>query len=170
MNEDRVSRQRPLEQRRTALFVAILTVGLVAAGCGGSSSSSRNTSTTAALTKPQFLKQGNAICEKGNQQINAAAQKLFGKKNKQPSKADATKFATDTLIPSIQSSINGLKALGAPKGDEAKVNAIITSAQAALDKFKKDPALVASNTAHPFKQSNKLARDYGLNVCGSAGA
>jgi len=167
MNEDRVSHQRPLEQRRTALFVAILMVGLAAAGCGSSSNSS--TSTTAALTKPQFLKQGNAICEKGNQQINAAAQKLFGK-NKQPSKADATKFATDTLIPSVQSSIDGLKALGAPKGDEAKVNAIITSAQAALDKFKKDPALVASNKAHPFKQSNKLARDYGLKVCGSAGA
>ena len=169
MNEDRVSHQRPLEQRRTALFVAILMVGLAAAGCGSSSNNS-STSTTAALTKPQFLKQGNAICKKGNQQINAAAQKLFGKKNKQPSKTDATKFATDTLIPSIQSSINGLKALGAPKGDEAKVNAIVTSAQAALDKFKKDPALVASNTAHPFKQSNKLARDYGLKVCGSAGA
>ena len=144
---------------------AVLTVGLVLAACG---SSNNSTSTTAALTKPQFLKQGNAICKKGNQQINAAAHKVFGK-NKKPSKAEGTKFATGTVIPSVQSQINGVKALGAPTGDEAKVNAIVTSAQAALDKAKKDPSLLISNKSDPFKQSNKLTKAYGLTTCGGGG-
>ena len=166
MNEDRVSRQRPLEQRRTALFVAILTVGLVAAGCGSSSNSS--TSTTAALTKPQFLKQGNAICKKGNQQINAAGKKVFSK-NKKPTQAQMTQFATATLIPHIQAEISGIKALGAPKGDEAQVNAMVASAQSALDKGKKNPTLLVSNNSNLFKHTNQLTNAYGLTVCGGGG-
>jgi hypothetical protein len=148
---------------------AVLTVGLVLAACG--SSNNNSTSTTAALTKPQFLKQGNAICKKGSQQINKAGQKIFGtrKQHKKPSKADMTKFATQVLIPNIQSQINGIKALGAPKGDEAKVNAIVTSAQGALDLAKKDPTVLVQNGPGPFKATNKLANAYGLTVCGSGG-
>src|SRR5947208_11923325 len=91
-------------------LLAILTVGLVAAGCGSSNSSS--TTSTTALTKAEFLAKGNAICKKGNQQIGKAANKAFPKTGPKPSKAQLTKFATDTIIPSVQSQINQIKALG----------------------------------------------------------
>jgi uncharacterized protein with beta-barrel porin domain len=149
---------------------AILTVGLVLVACG--SSNDNNTSTTAALTKAQFDKQGNAICKKGNQQINKVANQTFTKKkypNGPPPKSVQVKFATDTLIPNIQTEIDGIKALGAPKGDEAKVNAIVTSAQGALDQAKKDPTVLLQNGPGPFKPTNKLANAYGLTVCGSGG-
>jgi hypothetical protein len=146
------------------ILVAILS--LVAAGCGSSNNDS--TSTTAALSKSQFLKKGNAICKKGNQKINQAAKQVFAP-HKKPSKAEETKFATDTLIPTVQSEINGVNALGAPKGDEAKVNQIVNSAQAALDKGKKDPTLFFSNKTDPFKESNKITTAYGLTVCGGGG-
>jgi hypothetical protein len=143
---------------------AILSVGLVLAACG---SSNNSTSTTAALTKPQFLKQGNAICKKGNQQINAASKTAFT--SKKPSQAELNKFVNGTLIPAIQGQISGVKALAPPTGDEAKVKAIVDSAQAALDKGKKDPTLFTSNKGDPFAQANKLATAYGLTVCGSSG-
>jgi hypothetical protein len=146
-------------------FVAMLTVGLVAAGCG-SSGSSGSTSTTA-LTKTEWLKKANAICKKGNQQINAGAQKVFPKSKGKPSPAELNKFATGTLIPSVQSQIDQINALGAPKGDEAKVTAILNSAQAALDKGKKDPALLTTNGPGPFKKTNQLSTAYGLTTCGS---
>jgi hypothetical protein len=149
----------------TVSLAAVLVAGLVAAGCGSSSSSS--TSTTAAITKAAFLKQGNAICRKGNQQINAAGKKVFSK-NKKPTQAQMTKFANDTLVPKIQAEISGVKALGAPAGDQAQVNAIVNSAQAALDKGKKDPTLLASNN-HLFDQTNKLTNAYGLTACGGGG-
>jgi hypothetical protein len=142
-------------------------VGLVAAGCGSSSNSS-STSTTA-LTKAEFLKKGNAICKKGNQQIGAAAQKLFPKSKGKPSAAQLNKFATGTIIPAVQGQINQIKALGAPKGDEAKVKAIVDAAQSALDKGKKDPALLTANGPGPFKQANQLTTSYGLTVCGGGG-
>ena len=152
---------------RGLALVAILTVGLVAAGCGSSNSST--TSTTAALTKAEFLKQGNAICKKGNQQISKVAHQTFAKKqypNGPPPKSVQTKFATGTVIPSVQSQIDGVKALGAPTGDEAQVKAIVDSAQSALDKAKADPTLLLQNKNNPFAKSNQLAKSYGLTACG----
>ena len=42
-------------------------LGLIAAGCGGNDDESSDTGTdsTTALTKAEFLKQGNAICQQG---------------------------------------------------------------------------------------------------------
>jgi len=116
------------------------------------------------------VKKGNAICKKGNQQINKVANQTFTKKkypNGPPPKSVQVKFATDTVIPSVQSQINGINALGAPKGDEAKVNAIVTSAQGALDQAKKDPTVLLQKGPGPFKATNKLTKAYGLTVCGS---
>src|SRR5437764_2220697 len=130
------------------VLAATLALVVVAVGCG--SSKSKSTVTTPALTKSEFLKRGNAICKKGNQQINQVAHKVFPNRKARPGRAQVTKFATGTIIPSVQSQINGVKALGAPKGDEAKVNAIITTAQAALDKAKKDPILLTGGKHDPF--------------------
>jgi hypothetical protein len=141
---------------------AILTVGLVLVACGSS-----NDNSTTALSKAAFLKQGNAICKRGNQQINAASKTAFT--SKKPSQAELNKFVNGTLIPAIQGQISGVKALAPPTGDEAKVKAIVDSAQAALDKGKKDPTLFTSNKGDPFAQANKLATAYGLTVCGSSG-
>jgi hypothetical protein len=156
--------------RSTPLFAiaALLIVGLAAAGCGSSSSSSSSTSTTAAITKAAFLKQGNAICKKGNQEINAEGKKVFSK-TKKPTQAQMTQFATATLIPHIQAEISGIKALGAPKGDEAQVNAMVASAQSALDQGKKNPTLLVSNNSNLFKHTNQLTNAYGLTVCGGGG-
>ena len=150
---------------KALVLLSIVAVALVAAGCG----SSKKTHTTPALTKAEFLKKGNAICKKGNQQINAAAKRAFPAK-KRPSRAQVTAFAKDSVIPSVQNQINGVKALGAPPGDQAKVSAIVNTAQAALDKAKKDPIVLTQNGPGPFKKSNQLAKSYGLTVCGSGGS
>jgi hypothetical protein len=146
-----------------------LAIGAIAAGCG--SSNDNSTSTTAALSKAQFLKKGNAVCKKGNQQINKVGRQTFGTKgnHKKPTKAEQKKFATDTLIPGIQTQIDGVKALGPPKGDEAKVKAIVVSAQASLDKAKTDPTILLKSKTNPFAKTNKLSNAYGLTACGGGG-
>jgi hypothetical protein len=136
------------------VLVAILTVGLVAAGCGGGDD---------ALTKSEFLKQGNAICKKGDKVIDSAANKAFPS-NQQPSDAEITKFAEGTAIPEIQKEIDGIGDLNPPSADEGKVNALLDEAQVALDKAKADPLIFASNN-DPFAKANKLANDYGLTDC-----
>jgi hypothetical protein len=137
------------------LCLAVLAVGLVAAGCGGGEDH---------LTKAEFLKQGNAVCKKGNDQIDKAANQTFGKKH--PSQAELNTFANDTLIPVVQQEIDGIRDLNPPSEDADQVNAIVDEAQAALDKGKDDPSLLTSEKADPFKKANQLANDYGLKECG----
>jgi hypothetical protein len=144
---------------------AILIVGLVLVACG--SSSDNSTSTTAALTKAEFLKKGNAICAKGNKATNKLGNQIFVK-NAKPTQAQKTQFE-NALITNVQGQINDVAALGAPAGDSAKVNAIVHSAQAALDSIKKDPSILFTSNSDPFAKSNKLTNAYGLTACGGGG-
>jgi hypothetical protein len=144
------------------MFVAILAVGLVLAACGSSSNSS---TTTTALSKAEFQKKANAICAKGNKATNQVAAQTFSK-NKKPTTSQITQFTTK-VVPLVQQQIDGIKALGAPAGGSAKVNAITSDAQAALDKVKSDPT--AFLHGDPFKKANQEAKAYGLTACGGGG-
>jgi hypothetical protein len=150
-----------IRQKGAAALAATLGLGLVLAACGGSDDSS--------LTKAEFVKQGNAICKKGAQEINAGFEKVAKTipKNQQPSQAQLEKFANDTLIPSVQGQIDDIRALDPPSGDEDQVNALLDSAQEALDKVKQDPSLAVGGKSDPFKKANQQAKAYGLTVCGA---
>ena len=141
---------------RLFLAGACAFAAAVAIGCGGSDDDN--------LTKAEFLQQGNAICKKGNQEIDKAANKTF-EKGKEPSKAQITKFAEDTLIPSVEEQVSGLRDLNPPSADEDQVNKILDEADSALDETKDAPAIFAANE-DPFKKANQLANQYGLTECG----
>lgn len=133
-----------------ATAVALLAAGAVA-GCGGEE----------ALTKSAFLKQGNAICAKGSKKIEDGAKKLGSGK---PSNKVVTKFAEDTLIPSVEDQLSDLRDLKPPKADEEKVKKILDAADEGLSKTKDDPTVLTSSD-DPFKEANKQAEAYGLAKC-----
>jgi hypothetical protein len=134
---------------------AMLALGLTAAGCGGASKSS----TTATLSKAQFLAQGNAICAQGNQRL-APADKALGN---QPTTAQITAFVTTAFAPDIQSQIDGLRGLSAPSGEQATVSNMLGVAQTDLNKIKSNPALLAGGAG--FTDFAHLAHPYGLTDC-----
>ncbi len=147
-------------RRSTGMAIAaILIVGLGAAGCGSSSSSSTTTSTTA-ITKTEFLVKANAICTAGNKVLSKVGAKL----GKSPSQAQITAVVKAAYVPSIQGQISGIRALGAPSGDEATVTNMLNLAQADLNKIKADPTLIVGKTDQ-FANFAKIAHPYGLNRC-----
>jgi hypothetical protein len=129
--------------------VAVLVVGAFATGCGSSDERRR----------PRHLgadfSEGQSICKQGNDAIK----QLGNSVNEQQLEA----FATDTISPGIQKQRDGVKALGAPAGEEAQVNAVITSAQADLDKLKADPTKIKDNSL--FNDANQKAKAVGLTEC-----
>lgn len=154
-------------KRLLVVMPLVLATASVGVGCGGDddngSGVSSTTSTATALTKQEFLKRGNHICEQAQKHINAAEQKL----GDNPSQAEVDEFTTQTAIPTIQYEIAGVQGLAPPSGDEDQVDAIITAAQQALDKLKADPNLItASGKDNPFAHTNTLANQYGLTACG----
>jgi hypothetical protein len=136
-------------------IAAAVTVGAVA-GCGSTSSSS----TTAAITKTAFLAKANAICTQSNKRTNTAGAKL----GKNPTQAQIVTTVRTKFVPSIQTSITQIRALGAPAGDQATVTKILNLAQADLNKVQRNPLLlVGSNAA--FADFAKIAHPYGLKEC-----
>jgi hypothetical protein len=135
----------------------------VAIGCGSSDDN--------APTKAAFIKQADAICKKGNQEINKQAHAYFKEvgltRHEKPTKEQVTHLADQILIPSVQKQVDGVEGLTPPKGDEDQVQAVTDAANSAIDKGKQDPASLLSNKTDPFKKANQLAKSYGLKVCGS---
>ena len=89
-------------------IVAALAVALVVAGCGSSDDTSSN---EASLTKAEFVKEGNAICDAGNKEINAGFEETFTK-GQQPSKAEFSEAIESVLIPSVSKQIGEIKRPG----------------------------------------------------------
>jgi hypothetical protein len=151
-----------------AVLAGVFAVALFVAGCG--SDSSTTDSTTASITKAEFVKQGNAICKEGNEKIESEFEK-FGKENnlsekKAPTEAQIEEAAEQFLIPQIRNQVEGLRALGAPSGEEEKVNALLDNAESALDEVEEDPSLLSGQKSEPFEDVNKEARAVGLTTCG----
>jgi hypothetical protein len=141
-------------------IAAALALGGIAAGCGDDNNdSSTSTTAAAAISKADFVARGNRICKQGNDEINQAGEQL-GKSVNQQQLED---FATNTVVPSIQKQIDGIKALGAPAGEEAQVNQLITTAQADLDELKADPSKLQKDNL--FKDANQQASALGLTEC-----
>jgi hypothetical protein len=140
------------------LAIAVALIAGVAAGCGSSNS---DTTSTAAISKPEFLAKANAICKTGDAKQTAAQEAL----GKNPTQAEISNYTTNTLIPNVQAQIDQVKALGAPSGDEAKVNSMLALAQADLNKIKANPALI--NQGDQFVNFEKVAHPYGLTSCAS---
>lgn len=146
-------------KRLIQLLVAVLALALVAAGCGSSKKS---------ISKAEFDRKGNAICAAGNKEIESKGRAMFANRKGKPSDAELKKFSTEVLIPSVEKQVNQLRDLGAPKGDEDKVKAILDAADEGIQKGKQDPLSLTQEGAGPFEKANKLAKDYGLTVCGSS--
>jgi hypothetical protein len=152
-------------------LLVLLGLGLVVAGCGSSSSSSSSTTSSQAaapaLTKTEYVKQGNAICKAGTakQQADIAAYSkahhLSGKAT--PTKAQETQVAAIGAS-NIQAQINAVKALVPPSAGKAQVTAMLAAAQQDLGRVKQNPALLFGNT-NPFAHSGKLLHAYGLTSC-----
>lgn len=151
-----------MKVRMTAASAAVLAVGLLAAGCGSSSTTTSSGTSGVqgvALSAGEFASQGNAICAAGNKVLSAADKSTFTSKN--PSDAELQSFA-DVAVPSIQGQIDDIRALAPPADQADKVTAFLDAAQTALDKVKADPGLFAGNA---FGGVNKLAVGVGLKTC-----
>ena len=167
----------PMRKRRglsagalSALAIAVA----VAAGCGGSGGSggdggngstgastttgpSKVDVTTSSLSKAAFLKQANAICTRGVERV----QKAFSSEASEAAQAEAV--AAFTAM--VGEAVGEIQQLGAPKGDEAAVQATLTALQKAVDTSEEESASTLERLAALFRKSDALAGSYGLNAC-----
>lgn len=155
-----------------AALVALALAALVAFAAGCGSGGSDSTESTASISKADFLKQANAICEEGNENINAKFEEFTKENNlsetEEPPKEVQEEAIEEVLIPAINTQIEEIRALGTPEGDEGELEEVFSSEEGVLEEAEEEPTILFENTATQ-KEANKVAREYGLTVCGSEG-
>jgi hypothetical protein len=143
---------------------ALIALAAIVAGCGGGDDT---TDETVTLTKAEFIKQGDAICKKGNDQSEKEAEE-FAEDNdfslEKASKEQLEEAVSEVLVPNLERQTEELDALGAPEGDEDKIEAIVVSLEDATGEIEDDPGVVFSGGV--LKKPSKLAESYGFKVCG----
>jgi maltose-binding protein MalE len=157
-----------LSKRLIVLLAGIVAVAAVVAGCGSSDDGS--TDSTTALTKAQFIKQGDAICEKGSKQIEDEAE-AFAEENdvdtEKPTDDQQEEVIETVVGPSLQSQADELSELGAPSGEEAKVTAMLDALEEGAQELETDPGvLLGKDGSDPLGEANKLANEFGFKSCG----
>lgn len=166
--------------RRFGILGPLLAFALVGAACGGDE----------ALSKDEYIAQGNAICEDGNAQLEAIILEFFADLPEESTPEEfAELFAGDSIdqfTAAIEGQLADLRDLAAPEGDENLLAALYDDLEAVLDEINQvadaaaagDPAAIERLTsedpshgrlqvaAMAFDEVNRRAIEYGLTVCG----
>jgi hypothetical protein len=152
---------------KTVLVWGALAAALLAAGCGDSSSEASPQS----LTKAQFIKRGDAICQK-NYNTRSAEELPYIKKGADAfSKADLERLVLKITAPSYRHDVEGLEALterSAPEGDEEQLQELVDVFDATVTKIEKNPGITLGGAGPTFREIEKLTQEYGFEVCGKA--
>jgi hypothetical protein len=144
---------------------ALLALVALIAGCGGSGSSTTSTTSEAPLTKAEFIRKGDAICQTGNEASTTEIEQ-FAKENgfgSEPTKAQFEEVVTEVLAPNLEHQADELDALVPPAKDKAEIEAIIASLRETITEVEKNPGAFEGNVlAKPIRLENA----YGFKVCG----
>jgi hypothetical protein len=156
-----------LSKRLIAILAGVMAIAAVVAGCGSSSDDS--TETTVELTKVEFIKQGDAICEKGSKQIQDGADE-FAEDNdvdtSKPTDEEQEEVIVTVVAPALQDQADQLSELDVPSGDDDKVEAIVAALEDGVQQLEDDPGSLLKSGAGPLDEANKLANAYGFKACG----
>ena len=145
-------------------FLAVgMAIALIAfAGCGGGDDGGEE-----ALTKTEFIAQGDAICEQSEKQSETDAE-AFAEDNgfdlEKASEEELEEAVAEVLVPALDRQAEEIDALGAPVGDEETIEAIVVALEDGTAEVEDDPSLVFEGK--PLREASRLAADYGFEVCG----
>jgi hypothetical protein len=156
-----------VSKRLVALLAALVALAVIAAGCG---SGGGGTETTSSLSKAEFVKKGNAICAKGNEEFEEGFEEFAKEhhinKNKKPTKAQINEVAEEVLLPVARQEVQTIRDLGLPSEGEEEADKVLKAAEKGIEAGEANPSSLATETGGPFKEANKLAREFGLTKCG----
>lgn len=135
-------------------LVALAFVALMAS-CGSDDS---------AISKAEFVSKANALCTSFSETISKPDVAL------EPGSTEeqVTTFITDVLVPEFTNTINAIRGLGFPSGDEIVLEEMLAEAEEVLGEIAADPAGTLKMSESPFTSVNIKFKDYGLTVCASA--
>lgn len=137
--------------------IVVVLFALLAGGCGGGGGDE-------ALSKSAFVKQGNAICTEATKEREKMLVEFTESANPKGNQEALQEKAVKMILPLYKGAAEKIDDLGAPEGDEAKVEAVVDAMEEAVAKIEANPQSAAVGNL-PFRKANKAAESYGLKAC-----
>ena len=136
--------------------IVLLLLALLGAGCGSSSEE--------ALSKSEFVKQGNGICAKATEAREKAVVEILKGADPKASQKALQQEAADKTVPYYEGAAEEIDDLGAPEGDETQVEELVDAMEEAAAQVKANPQTAITGNL-PFRKANEAAESYGLDAC-----
>jgi len=158
------ARRREADAKRSIL--AVVVVGLLAAGCGEEEDQGGFSPVVSDPTsKVEFLRQADEICFSTESRIEAAADDLLAGKG-EPAPEEVEEVAIGIVVPALETEVAAIGALSVPEGDGDQVQAIVEATQAGIDEIEADPQSLLDGPPDSLVEAEQLARRYGSRQCG----
>jgi hypothetical protein len=163
---------------RGPVLVGVIAIALLHSGCGGGRQAGEITVKpiptvhSSSLTKAEFLKRADAICFEARRRAQMEFMRYLRRTGLAISRGAITKHAAEIYsafnAPYYERQIEGIRALGAPKGDARRVTAILNAIKQGIAAGKSDPAGYLTGGQDPFGRAYGLATAYGLTRCATS--
>lgn len=153
---------------RPLLALAALVVSLLALAACGSSGDAAD-SPTSTLSRAQFLRQGNALCQAGTNEITSALTKW--EKGHRSGGKPATEAARDKALSQIalkvrKEELRELRELGLPLEGQYTVELILDAWEEGVENGERNLlSMQASNEDFAFAKAFQISSNFGLSGC-----
>jgi hypothetical protein len=150
--------------RRSSFALGAAALALV--GCGGDDDAGDPypPGVSRPIAKVRFLAEADRICHSTNARIEAAADDLVAGGG-EPRPAEARRVALAIAVPALEAEVRAIGALGAPRGDEREVEAIVAQTERGIEQIRADPARVVNGPPPALRRAGRLAAAYGSEEC-----
>jgi hypothetical protein len=166
-----------LNARVNTLLVFVVAIAVAVASCGGdddsndSAAAEGNSIATSSLSKKEFVKQATDICEREREDLLAEVGAYFKKHENLPEGAAIAGAFKAVMVPSVQREIAAFRKLGAPEGDEERIEGFLVVQEEGIDKAKRlKSAKSLSQFVGYFESIDDDLRAYGLPACARTAA
>lgn len=142
------------------LIVASVAVGLLVAGCGSGDDGAQQ------IDKATFVKQANEICERTSGKAAANFRAFLAKGTvKSFSNSQATKVLIEkTLVPSLETELKEIRALGIPTESKKEAQAFLAAAQKMVEKARANP-IAFDSSYNPYEAVEVAGTRFGVSKC-----
>jgi hypothetical protein len=117
------------------------------------------------IAKVEFLAEADRICGSTNARVEAAADGLLATADRPPP-AEVRRIVRRVVVPALEVEVRAIRALGAPAGDGAEVEAILAATEEGIAQIEADPVAVLDGPPPALRRAGRLARAYGSQECG----
>jgi hypothetical protein len=149
-------------RRVVALIGGALAIASLGIGCGGGEELA-----TATVAKPAYMERLAQICQNTYDTVEEGYEKFKEENGEDAFKdLDSMKEYTDSvLLPAREKQADEIRELGAPKGDERKVAAILDAYASGNEEAAEDPENAVTGVYGPWVPATELVREYGAEGC-----